>query len=80
MTEDKNLTTQETHDHDHDHDHDEMIGVAEEIVCHSYSGEEWAEISVHAPIELDITVYVNQQEFVTVMCTPSKLNFLILVF
>lgn len=67
-------------DHDHDHDHDEMAGVAAEIVCQRFSDGGWVETSTHAPVELDIALYVNKQELVTILCTPSKVNYLILGF
>jgi FdhD protein len=59
--------------------HDE-IGVAVDISCHRYSDEGWVSTSVHVPNELEIALYVNQKELVTILCTPSKLNYLILGF
>jgi len=58
----------------------EMKGVAREVVCHRFSEEEWVRTSVHVPSEMELTIYINQQELVTILCTPSKLNFLVLGF
>lgn len=51
-----------------------------EIVCHRFTDEGWVGTSVHVPSELELTLYVNKQELVTILCTPTKLNFLILGF
>ena len=51
-----------------------------EIVCHRYSDQGWVRTSVHVPSELELSLYVNQQELVTILCTPTKLNFLVLGF
>lgn len=58
----------------------DMNGVAVDIVCHRFSDEGWSSTSVHVPNELEFTLYINQKELVTILCTPSKLNYLILGF
>ncbi|MDA8212612.1 MAG: formate dehydrogenase accessory sulfurtransferase FdhD [Clostridia bacterium] len=62
----------------------EVIGETDmrtaEIVCHRFSDEGWVRTSVHVPSELELTLYVNQQELVTILCTPKKLNYLVLGF
>jgi FdhD protein len=58
----------------------DLKNVAVDIVCDRYSEEGWERASVHAPVEKEITIYVNRQELVTILCTPSKLNFLVLGF
>jgi len=58
----------------------DMKAVAGEIVCHRFSDEGWMRTSVHVPREVELTVYVNQQELVTILCTPIKLNYLVLGF
>jgi FdhD protein len=55
-------------------------GVAAEIVCHRFSDEGWVKTSVHVPSEMELTIYVNQQELVTILSTPTKLNYLVLGF
>lgn len=55
-------------------------GVAAEVVCDRFSEEGWVKTSAHVPLERDITIYVNLRELVTILCTPTKLNFLVLGF
>jgi FdhD protein len=56
------------------------ISVAVGIPCHRFSDEGWISTTVHVPNEVEITLYINQKELVTILCTPSKLNYLILGF
>ncbi|MCR4419371.1 MAG: formate dehydrogenase accessory sulfurtransferase FdhD [Clostridia bacterium] len=63
----------------------ETIGLSdmrglEEVTCARFSEEGWVTGSVHVPYEMELTLYVNQQELVTVLCTPTKLNCLVLGF
>lgn len=58
----------------------DVKGVEANVVCDRFSEEGWVATSVHAPSETDITVYINHRELVTVLCTPTKLNCLILGF
>ena len=58
----------------------DMTGVAAEIVCDRFSEEGWVRTSVHVPLERELTVYVNLRELVTILCTPTKLNYLVLGF
>ncbi|HME43274.1 MAG TPA: formate dehydrogenase accessory sulfurtransferase FdhD [Syntrophorhabdales bacterium] len=51
-----------------------------EIVCDRFSEEGWVTTSVHPSLERELTVYVDQRELVTIMCTPTKLNYLVLGF
>lgn len=53
-------------------------GVAAEIFCHRFSDEGWVNTPVYVPNEVEIALYVNKKELVTILCTPSKLNYLIL--
>ena len=55
-------------------------GVSPEIACDRFSDEGWVSMAAHVPIEMEMTIYVNQQELVTVLCTPTKLNCLVLGF
>jgi len=54
--------------------------VSYEIKCSRFSEEGWATVDARVPIERELTIFINQQEFVTILCTPSKLNFLVLGF
>ena len=53
-------------------------GAAPEIVCDRFSNGAWLRTSAPVPSEMALTIYVNGQELVTVMCTPAKLNCLVL--
>ncbi len=55
-------------------------GVEPNIVCDRFSDEGWVRTSVHVPSEMQLTIYVNLRELITILCTPTKLNFLILGF
>ncbi|MCL6611329.1 MAG: formate dehydrogenase accessory sulfurtransferase FdhD [Peptococcaceae bacterium] len=56
----------------------DIKGLASEIVCHRFSDQGWVGTPVHVPGEMKITIYVNRQELVTILCTPTKLNYLVL--
>jgi len=58
----------------------DMKGVAVDVVCNRFSDEGWIRTLVHVPNEMELTIYINQQELVTILCTPNKLNFLVLGF
>lgn len=55
-------------------------GVAVETVCYRFSEGVWANASAHVPLERELTVTVNNRELVTILCTPTKLNYLVLGF
>src|SRR5271157_4902586 len=57
-----------------------LKGIEPNIVCDRFSDEGWAKTSVHVPSEMQLTIYVNLRELVTILCTPTKLNFLVLGF
>lgn len=58
----------------------DLKGVAADVVCDRFSDEGWVRTSAHVPSEMPITIYVNRQELVTILCTPAKVNFLVLGF
>jgi FdhD protein len=58
----------------------DLKGVEPDIVCDRFSDEGWVRTSVHVPTEMQLTIYVNRQELVTIMCTPIKLNCLVIGF
>ncbi|MDO8688408.1 MAG: formate dehydrogenase accessory sulfurtransferase FdhD [Dehalococcoidia bacterium] len=58
----------------------DMTGVAADVACDRFSDQGWVRTSVHVPIERELTIYVNLREFVTILCTPTKLNCLVLGF
>jgi FdhD protein len=55
-------------------------GISPEIPGFRFSDEGWTRTSVQAPTEMEFTIYVNSLELVTVLCTPTKLNCLVLGF
>ena len=55
-------------------------GVAPDVPCNFFSGEEWLDIPTPIPCEMSLTLYINGQELVTIMCTPTRLNCLVLGF
>jgi FdhD protein len=61
-------------------DKSDLKGVAPDVVIDRFSGEGWGRSSVHVPSEMALAIYVNRQELVTILCTPTKLNCLVLGF
>jgi FdhD protein len=57
-----------------------LKGAAQEINFHHFSGKKWERASVHLPSEMPLTIFVNSQELVTILCTPTKLNGLVMGF
>ena len=51
-----------------------------DVVCDRYSQGKWVVASGHAPVERQVTVYVNFRELVTILCTPRKVKYLVLGF
>ena len=51
-----------------------------EVVLDRFSGDGWEKTSANVPSEMALAIYVNRQELVTILCTPSKLNCLVLGF
>jgi FdhD protein len=52
--------------------------VAQDITCEKYVDGKWQQISLLVPTEMAFTIYVNNQELVTILCTRLKLNCLVL--
>lgn len=55
-------------------------GAAPDIVCRQFSDGKWRQSSVFVPREMALSVFVNTLELATVLCTPTKLNCLVLGF
>lgn len=55
-------------------------GVTPEVTCNLFSGEEWRRETVAIPSEMPLTIFINGQETVTILCTPTKLTYLVLGF
>ena len=58
----------------------DLKGIAPDVVFDRFSGEGWGKTSSHLPSEMALAIYVNRHELVTILCTPTKLNFLVLGF
>jgi FdhD protein len=56
----------------------DLKDLAEEIVSDRFSDEGWVKTSVHVPAEMQLAIYVNRQALVTMLCTPSKLDCLVI--
>jgi FdhD protein len=61
---------------------DELLakGIAPDISCDYFARGGWQKTSVSVPDEMSLTIYINAQELITIMCTPAKLNTLVLGF
>lgn len=57
-----------------------MKGIAAEVSCDRFSDGEWERASVYVPSETELTIRVNRQELVTILCTPIKIDYLVLGF
>jgi FdhD protein len=49
-----------------------------DISCRKYIEGKWQQISLSVPKEMALTIYINDQELVSILCTPFKLNCLVL--
>jgi FdhD protein len=61
-------------------DESDLKGVAPNVVFDRFSGQEWSRSSSHLPSEMALALYVNRKELITILCTPTKLNCLVLGF
>jgi FdhD protein len=61
-------------------DKSNLKSIVPDVVFNRFSGEEWGRASSHLPSEMALSISVNRQELVTILCTPTKLNFLVLGF
>ena len=53
-------------------------GIASDIAGFKYTDGQWKPLRLSVPQEMALTVYINSQELVTILCTPFKLNCLVL--
>jgi FdhD protein len=49
-----------------------------DIQSYKYSAGKWNQQTSAVPKEFNITVYINKSELLTIMCSPTKLNCLVL--
>jgi FdhD protein len=53
-------------------------GASPDIICSCLSSGEWQGKSTAVPREMALTIYVNTKELITILCTPTKLNCLVI--
>lgn len=58
----------------------DLKGAEPAVTCDRFSEEGWVRTAVHAPSEIKLTIQVNHRELVTIMCSPTKLNCLVVGF
>lgn len=58
----------------------EGVGGAQSVPYRQFINGEWSEALTWVPDELSLTITVNGEEFVTILCTPLKLNCLVIGF
>lgn len=58
----------------------DLKGITPDVVSDRFSGKGWSRTSVQVPGEMALAIYVNRHELVTILCTPTKLNSLVLGF
>ncbi len=58
----------------------DLKGVTGDVVCDRFSSDGWVTTSVDVPSETEVTIFINQQEWVSILCTPKKVNCLVLGF
>jgi FdhD protein len=64
----------------HRMDSELIKGASPDIICSCLSSGEWQGKSTVVPKEMALTIYVNKKELITILCTPTKLNCLVLGF
>lgn len=57
-----------------------MIGQDKQRSCLRFANEVWVPCQARVPEEISLAIYVNEEEFVTIQCTPTKLNCLVIGF
>jgi FdhD protein len=57
-----------------------VSGVTPNVTCNFFSGKEWRRETVAIPGEMPLTIFINGIETVTILCTPAKLNHLVIGF
>ncbi len=55
-------------------------GATPGIICNRFSSGQWLRTSCPVPSEMALALYVNGQELVSILCTPTKLTCLVLGF
>jgi len=53
-------------------------GAAQGITSYKFVDGQWRSLSLNVPKETALSIFINGQELVTILCTPLKLNCLVL--
>jgi FdhD protein len=61
-------------------DEPSIQGASPDIKYSSFSSGKWSHDSTAVPMEMALTIYIDGTELVTILCTPTKLNCLVLGF
>jgi FdhD protein len=56
----------------------DLKNLAEETACDRFSDDGWVRTSTYVPREMELTIYINRQELVRILCTAAKLNCLVI--
>jgi FdhD protein len=51
-----------------------------EVEYDRFTDDEWRAATIRLPKETEITILVDRREFVSILCSPTKLNFLVFGF
>jgi FdhD protein len=55
-------------------------GATPNIVHSRFSSDAWQELTASVPKEIELTIFVNEEELVTILCTPTRLIHLVIGF
>ena len=55
-------------------------GITPDVTCDFFSEGKWQREKVAVPGEMPLTIFINGQETVTILCTPTRLTHLVLGF
>ncbi|MDY6892550.1 MAG: formate dehydrogenase accessory sulfurtransferase FdhD [Chloroflexota bacterium] len=55
-------------------------GAVGDVSYSYYSSGEWLRTSTSVPQEMALTIFIDNEELVTILCTPTKINCLVLGF
>ena len=55
-------------------------GATPDIIYNRFSSEAWQRATTSVPKEIALTIYIDNDELVTILCTPTKLTHLVLGF
>lgn len=56
------------------------MGAIEQAGCYHYAAGEWTRQTSSVVREAALTIYLNQKELVTILCTPVNINYFVLGF